>query len=92
MDALIGAMRRKTFDLRQVVAAEGEMDDAFFIIESGEAIVKKGEVCAAHASGRLHLSRKRNLISPLIAPHRGSELGGHPNPDLIPRLQPAPGI
>lgn len=43
MDALIGAMQRKTFNSKEVITAEGDMDDTFFIIESGEATVKKGE-------------------------------------------------
>ena len=43
MDMLIGAMHRKTFEVNDVLAEEGEFDSHFFIIESGEAIVKKGE-------------------------------------------------
>ncbi len=43
MDTLIGLMMRRSFEERAPLAEEGEFDAAFFIIESGEAVVKKGE-------------------------------------------------
>ena len=83
MDALIGAMRRKTYARQEVVAAEGEMDDAFFIIESGEAQIRKGEVRAGcpltlsqtvtstYLNGRHHLpyTCPGGIIVPHTAPH-----------------------
>jgi len=43
MDALIALMVRRTFEPREVLADEGDFDHAFYIVESGEALVKKGE-------------------------------------------------
>ena len=43
MDILIALMVRRTFEPREALAEEGEFDHSFFIVESGEAVVRKGD-------------------------------------------------
>ena len=42
VSALVNAMAERTFGAKEVVAAEGEVDEALFVVKSGEVVVRRG--------------------------------------------------